>query len=124
MNFNNLKFRIGFVLLILIGFVISIPFSVKRETNWLNSHYEELYRVSISAKIYKIHRSSRYDNFGLKDSIKDYFFIPIRNKTLNDNETFTRLAEEGDSICKNKNSDTIYLFKANGKKYIFPFKKL
>lgn len=123
MNFNNLKFRIGFVLLVIIGFAISIPFSVKNETNRLNRHYEELYKVSIAAKIYKIDKSSKYNRFGLKNSQKDYIFVPIRSKTLNDNENFTRLAEMGDSIYKNKNSDTLYLFKPEGKKYIFPFKK-
>lgn len=126
MILDNLKFRVGFVLLIIVSLIVSIYFIVDSETNRLNKEYNKLYSDNIDTEIFELDKSSRYDSFTIdipNAPKKRYVFLSVEDPILNDNKNFLKVAEVGDSIHKKNNSDTLYLFKTTGKVYIFQFEK-
>ena len=59
--------------------------------------------------------------FKIKGMKEKFVFYPYNGK-LNENNIFDQFAEKGDSVIKQKYSDTLILIK-NNKKYLYTFQK-
>lgn len=82
--------------------------------------FKKFYASNIDGKLTSIDPSAGIVYFKV-DLNEEYGFSPVTS-TLNQNNPFSDFADEGDTIKKTFNSDTLLLVK-NGKIYKYTFKK-
>lgn len=112
----NIIISVGIFLALLIGAYIYV-------SNMKQKKFDRFNSSALNGRIIEIKEYEKVDNFKLNSSKGFYYFNAIPNEKLNRGSFYSRIAEIGDSIYKEKYVDTFYLYKPNGKIYIFPFRK-
>ena len=107
---------------IFIAIFLFVFFGIPYQDRKVSSEFHEFYSNKIEGIIIDVEKLSRSSAFKINNSALSFNWFPYTNKSLNENEIFSRFASVGDSVFKAAYSDTLILFK-NGKEYKYTFQK-
>lgn len=109
------------ILLVTIILSLYIPFSLHFNNLRTKKMFTKFYRSKICGEISNVTIAHHGVKISIKDHAESFIFYPL-SSPLNDYRIFNLTAEKGDSLIKEKYSDTLKLVK-NHKVYLFTFEK-